>query len=58
VAGKENHEKTCIMLRELKRFVDFEGTWVEDKEEGGLTFVRLGIIPGEWIERKMSKKRS
>ncbi len=23
------------MLRKLKRFVDFEGMWVEEEEEGG-----------------------
>jgi hypothetical protein len=31
VAAREHDEKPCIMLRELKRFVDFESTWVERK---------------------------
>jgi len=56
VAGRENDEKTCIMLRELKRFVNFEGVWVEDKEEGGSTFVKLGIIPREWIGKENVKE--
>jgi hypothetical protein len=43
VVGKEHDEKPCIMLKELKRFVDFEGTWVDEEKEGGVVYVKLGI---------------
>jgi hypothetical protein len=58
VARKEHDEKPCIMLRELKRFVDFEDTWVEEEEEGGVAYVKLGITLGDWIGKEMSKKHS
>jgi hypothetical protein len=56
VARKEHDEKPCIMLRELKRFVDFESTWVGEEEKGGATYVRLGIIPWEWIGKENVKE--
>jgi hypothetical protein len=56
VAGREHDEKSCIMLRELKRFVDFESTWVEEEEEGGVAYVRLRITPREWIGKENVKE--
>jgi hypothetical protein len=56
MVGREHDEKPCIMLMKLKRFMDFEGTWVKEEEEGGVTYVRLGITPREWIGKENVKE--
>ncbi len=36
--------------------MDFESTWVEEEEEGGVAYVRLRITPREWIGKENVKE--